>query len=103
MPGLRIDRLSLTRNCNECKVDIAREYFSSGNARCNKCVYQRKKSYFVEYYKTHSGAMIEHEMTKYKEKRIGVENKKRGRKPKVIIIEPIEDVHILQSIDCEKL
>ena len=93
MPGLRrADHQSATRNCNECKVDIAKEYFCSGNARCNKCVYQKKKAYFVEYYKTHSDVMIANELSKYKEKRVGVENKKRGRKPKVVIVEPSEDV-----------
>ena len=36
--------------------------------------------------------MIANELSKYKEKRVGVENKKRGRKPKVVIVEPSEDV-----------
>ena len=89
MPGLRkADHTSLTRNCNKCKLDIAKEYFCSGNARCNACVYQRKKAYFVEYYKTHREEMIQNELIKYQEKRIGVVNQKRGRKKKVII-EPV--------------
>ena len=99
MPGLRkFDHASPTRNCNECKLDISKEYYCSGNARCNKCVYQRKKAYFVEYYKTHSDVMIAKELSKYKEKRIGIENKKRGRKSKVIIVEAIVDVIVIESV-----
>ena len=99
MPGLRrVDHLSLTRVCTVCNLDISKEFFCSGNARCNKCVYQRKKAYFVEYYKTHSDVMIAKELSKYKEKRIGIENKKRGRKPKVVIVEPIVDVIVIESV-----
>ena len=86
MPGLRkADHSSLTRNCNQCKIDIAKEYFCSGNARCNACVYQRKKAYFVVYYKTHKEEMINNELIKYQEKRIGVVNMKRGPKKKVVV------------------
>jgi len=86
MPGLRkADHTSLTRNCNECKLDIAKEYFCSGNARCNACVYQRKKLYFVEYYKTHREEMIKGELVRHRGKRVGIENKKRGPKTKVVI------------------
>ena len=42
--------------------------------------------------------MIAKELSKYKEKRIGIENKKRGRKPKVIIVETSEDVVVVESV-----
>ncbi len=57
---------NLLKLCKVCKVEQQRQGdFSGQSALCCKCVYAKKKDYFIQYYKSNGEKKKQYENVKY--------------------------------------
>ena len=81
---------NLTKICKVCKVEQQRHGdFSGRSAVCCKCVYEKKKDYFKQYYITNGDKMKVYEKIKYdKEHKTGLIRSYKKQQPenKLILV-----------------
>ena len=88
-----------TRTCYLCNVTYDLDVFCKSNRskRCGKCLYQKKKSYMVQYYKDNREKIIQRELDKYNTKMANRGPKKpvgRKRDPSLVNLDLINEKNI---------
>lgn len=47
----------MKKRCSVCNKNILCELYKKGSAKCNKCLYQMRKEYILNYLKTEKGKL----------------------------------------------
>ena len=47
----------MKKRCSVCNKNILYELYKKGSAKCNKCLYQMRKEYILNYLKTEKGKL----------------------------------------------
>lgn len=84
-----------SKTCKLCTQNLPIESFQPRSKQCKKCLYQKKKEFFVEYYSNHKEKICNSAKELYKKKTQDVPKQKRGRKPKPkeeIELKPLTDI-----------
>ena len=88
-----VNQTTPNKICKVCKQDLPFSAFQPNSRQCKKCLYNKNKDYFVEYYSHRKASILEKSKVDYKAKTEGKIKQKRGRKPKynALLLETFSD------------